>query len=227
MLTRWITLAVALIISTGCSVFGIRTAEELSYTVVEKQDEYEIRSYDSYIAAEASLDGNYKGVQRDLFRILAGYIFGKNTAGASIEMTAPVVLNPNDQDSTVQSGADDAEDSVRIAMTAPVTMKRPDNNSWTMAFSMPSEYTMKTLPKPDDKRVKLVQIPKRTVAVIRFSGRYGDEETRAEKTRALQHWLANSKGYRQKGAPYFAGYDPPFTLPFLRRNEVLIEVDVL
>lgn len=224
---HWITLLITLIINTGCSVFGIRTAEELSYTVMEKQNSYEIRTYDAYIAAEVSLDGSYKSVQRNLFRILAGYIFGKNTAGVSIKMTAPVVVDPNEQTSAERSILNKTDNSTRITMTAPVTMKKLDNTSWTMAFSMPSEYTMKTLPQPNDGRIKIVQVPKKTVAVIRFSGRYGDESTRAEKTKSLRHWLSKLKGYRPKGEAYYAGYDPPFTLPFLRRNEVLIEVDTL
>ena len=224
---RWIILMTALIFNTGCSVFGIRTAEELSYTVVEKQDAYEIRTYDSYIAAEASLDGNYKNVQRELFKILAGYIFGKNSVGASIKMTRPVVIDPNENESEKSSVANGTDTSTRIAMTAPVTMKKLDNKSWTMAFSMPSDYTMKTLPLPEDTRIKIVQVPKRTVAVIRFSGRYGNDSTRAEKTKSLKRWLNKLTGYRPNGEPYYAGYDPPFTLPFLRRNEVLIEVDPL
>ena len=202
-----------LFLTMGCSVVGIRTAEELSYSVVESDEAVEVRQYAPHIAAEASMEGDHKSVQGDLFRALAGYIFGKNATQEEIAMTAPVTMNP-----------DTKADGENIAMTAPVTMTPTDTNGWTMAFSMPSKYTMDTLPKPVDDRVTLVEVPKRTVAVVRFSGSFNDSDNRAESLAQLTQWLKNQSKYKTVGKPFFAGYDPPFTLPFLRRNEVLVEI---
>jgi hypothetical protein len=198
----------------GCSVFGIRTAEELKYNVVSKSGDFEIREYQPYILAEASMQGSYEKVQGDLFRILAGYIFGKNTTETKIAMTAPVQTNPETKDT-----------SEKIAMTAPVLMKPEGQEIWKMAFSMPSKYTMQTLPKPLDPRVTLIEVPAKTFAVIRFSGSYDNLETRHRKTEELSKWLATQTQYKKVSQPVFAGYDPPFTIPFLRRNEVLIEIE--
>jgi hypothetical protein len=230
MMVRSQTLLLALLFNMGCSVFGIRTAEELKYEVVEEQDPFEIRVYETHICAEASMDGDYGDVQGDLFRVLAGYIFGKNTAEEKIAMTAPVLMDPQLKDTpknTDGTEPDSEATSIKVAMTAPVTMEQSQDGNWKMAFSMPSTFTMQTLPRPIDQRVKLVEVPTRTVAVIGFSGLFGNEENRAEQTRSLMDWLGKKTKYRVRGKPFFAGYDPPFTLPFLRRNEVLVVVELI
>ena len=198
----------------SCSVFGIRTAEELKYTVVSKSGDFEIRNYEPYISAVATMKGPYKEVQGDLFRILAGYIFGKNTTDSKIAMTAPVQTNPESKDSSEQ-----------IAMTAPVVLQPESDGVWKMAFSMPSEYTMQNLPKPLDPDITLVQVPAKLFAVIRFTGSFDDLEKRRSKAEELSKWLLTQPQYKSVGEPVFAGYDPPFTLPYLRRNEVLIEIE--
>ncbi|MGD8571176.1 MAG: heme-binding protein [Gammaproteobacteria bacterium] len=198
----------------GCSVFGIRTAEELKYSVVSKSGDFEIREYEPYISAVASMKGPYEEVQGDLFRTLAGYIFGKNSTDSKIAMTAPVQTNPENNDT-----------SEKIAMTAPVLMAPESEGVWKMAFSMPSKYTMQSLPKPLDPNVTLVEVPAKKFAVIRFSGSYDDLEKRRNKAGELSKWLSKQSQYKVVSAPVFAGYDPPFTLPFLRRNEVLIEIE--
>jgi len=198
---------------TGCSVFGIRTAEELKYNVISKSAAFEIREYQPYISAVASMKGSYKAVQGDLFRILAGYIFGKNSTDSKIAMTAPVQTNPEIKDT-----------SEKIAMTAPVLVNPESEGIWKMAFSMPSKYTMQSLPKPLDPRVTLVEVPVKKFAVIRFSGSYSDLKKRRTKAEELSKWLSTHHQYTKVSEPVFAGYDPPFTLPFLRRNEALIEI---
>ena len=216
------------LVASGCSVFGIRTAEELEYTVLQSANEVELRQYAPYVSAEASVDGTLDTVQGDLFRVLAGYIFGKNTKQQDIAMTAPVVMEPTaDLNETDESGQQTNGESESIAMTAPVTMAQSEDGVWTMAFSMPSSYTMDTLPKPLDKRVTLVQVPQRTVAVFEFSGFFDNEDNRSEGRRVLSHWLKNNPSYRAVGRPFYAGYDPPFTLPFLRRNEVLLTIEAI
>jgi hypothetical protein len=107
-------------------------------------------------------------------------------------------------------------------MTAPVTMAASTDGHWTMSFSMPAKYSMATLPKPLNENVSLVAVPQRTVAVARFAGSFDDVEKRVEGERVLAKWLKHNPKYQRVGAPFYAGYDPPFTLPFLRRNEVLV-----
>lgn len=197
----------------GCSVFGVRTTEELKYNIVTLSDDIEIREYKPYIAATTSMQGSYEAVQSDLFRTLAGYIFGKNSTDSKIAMTAPVQTNPEIKAS-----------SEKIDMTAPVLMQSESTDLWSMTFSMPSKYTIQTLPKPLDSKIMLIEVPAKKIAVIRFSGSYDDLEKRRSKAAELLDWLA-AQQYKAVSKPVFAGYDPPFTLPFLRRNEVLIEIE--
>ncbi len=205
---------VVLIISTGCSVFGIRNEEQPDYQVIQKQENKEIRKYAPHIIAKTSVVGTYDEAQSQGFRILAGYIFGKNKSKQKIDMTAPVVQKQEDS-------------SQKIAMTAPVTLSPQNenqaNDSWVMTFSMPSKFTMETLPTPDDDRVILEQVPARHVAALTFSGFWGLEKNK-RKADELLSWLNGTTNFTPISAPMFAGYNPPWTLPFFRRNEMLIEV---
>ncbi len=207
-------LAFSALISTGCSVFGIRTAEELEYTVLEKDKNIEIRRYEPYIVAQAEMSGTSQQVQGDLFRILAGYIFGKNEIEEKIAMTAPVIMDSNREQPK----------SEKIAMTA-LVVAPSDQDTWQMSFSMPSEYTMENLPKPVDQRVVLKEIPAQLMAVIRYTGSFSNLEQRKKKAAELMRWLESQTDYQTIADPVFAGYDPPFTIPFLRRNEVLIKIE--
>ena len=216
MRTVMLTMILTLLSNTACSVVGVRTAEELQYDVLEADAEFEIRAYAPYIAAEArSTDA--KNVNGSLFRILAGYIFGKNTTDESIAMTAPVVMEASAREPTEDT-------SEKIAMTAPVVMEEEAPGEWRMAFSMPAKYTMETLPKPLDPRVKLVEMPPRTLAVVRYAGTFDNRGKRTEMEQALRAWVSARPEYQIVGKVFYAGYDPPFTLPALRRNEVMVEV---
>jgi len=193
----------------GCSVFGIRTAEELQYVVIDRMDDIEIRQYTPYIAAEVEMSGaSYDEKADSGFQILAGYIFGNNESREEIAMTAPVT---------------EQRASQKIAMTAPVITKAIAGKR-VMAFSMPAKYTMESLPKPTDQRVKLRQVDASYQAVIGYSGFFDNIEKRAEYERRLVDWLASSEQYQAVSSPTYAGYDPPWTIPFLRRNEVMITV---
>ena len=170
---KYLKFSVALILAFsigGCSVVGIRTAEELKYDVISKSGDIEIREYQPYIEAVTSMQGTYKEVQGDLFRTLAAYIFGKNTTDSTIAMTAPVKTNPELEESNEQ-----------IAMTAPVVLEPAGVDTWKMAFSMPSKYTMDNLPKPLDPAITLAQVPAKKIAVIQFTGSFDDLEKRRKK----------------------------------------------
>jgi hypothetical protein len=185
--------------------------EEPRFETVRQNGDFEVRRYAPMIVAETHVEGDLSRASGDGFRVIAGYIFGNNVAakGAGSEkvaMTAPVTM----------------EATERIAMTAPVTTEAAGDR-YRMHFVMPSQYTMDTLPKPRDSRVKLREIPAHSVAVIRFSGFSGEEKVR-DRTAELRAWMA-AEGLTPAGAPQLARYDPPWVVPFLRRNEVMIPVN--
>lgn len=179
--------------------------EQPDYTVVASEGSIEIRDYRPMIAAEAEVDGERTEAIQAGFRLIAGYIFGANSPNAKIAMTAPV------QQQRTQT----------IAMTAPVT-QQSSGNSWTVRFIMPKGWTMETLPAPNDKRVVLKPVPEKRMAVIQFSGRATDALILA-KTDELRQFAAR-ESLRITGEPLLAFYNPPWTLPYFRRNEIMIEV---
>jgi len=194
---------------------GIRAGtEQPPYEVVGRVGDAEIRRYAPQIAAEAVVEGPVETARNEGFRRVAGYIFGDNTAKASVAMTAPVV-----------QGREPSGGSQSIAMTSPVVQQPAGGESWSIQFIMPSKYTMATLPQPNDPRVRLVEIPARTFAVVRFSG-LGREDAVARHEKALDAALAGSS-WRAVGEPVTWYYDPPWTVPFLRRNEVARPVEAV
>ena len=193
--------------------------EELQYTLIEQFDDIEIRQYAPYIVAETTVSGGFDRVGNVAFRRLAGYIFGKNrrrrtstpaaTVGADAEkiaMTAPVLQKP---------------DEGKIAMTAPVT-QTGGGNSWEVAFAMPSSYSMETLPEPLDADIRLEQRPAQLMAALIYSGSWR-KSSFDKKRKELEQQIVNH-GYVAIGPAMFARYNPPYTLWFKRRNEVLIPV---
>ena len=181
--------------------------EKAKYTVLEKEDGFEIRQYDPQIVAETFVEGDLEEVGNEGFRRLYAYISGENTKKQSISMTAPVVQ---------QAGSE------KISMTAPVKQEKVDNQ-WRITFLMPAEYTLETLPEPDDSRVKLAQEPGRIMAAVKYSGTWSEEGY--EENKALLEEYLRRRGLTKAGAAVWARYDPPFMPWFLRRNEVLIPVE--
>ena len=182
--------------------------EEPKYTVLEKTIPFELRSYAPMILAEVKVDGDLDEASSQGFRLIAAYIFGQNRASEKISMTAPVAIEEQSLGS-------------KIAMTAPVNIEA-NGSQWTVSFVMPSEYTMESIPKPLNPKVVLRQIPAVKRAVVQFSGFYNDQKV-AERTLELEEWM-KSKNLQAIGVPKFARYNPPWTLPFLRRNEIMIDV---
>ena len=188
--------------------------EEASYTVLSQVEDFELRRYDEQLVAQTWVSGDQDTASRQGFKILADYIFGNNTApsgeSSKISMTAPV---------TMQSDNLNGQASQKIAMTAPVSMQQ-NNGKWRVQFTMPSQYTMQTLPKPNNPDVKIVQVPAQTYGVIKFSGLAGSKKV-AKKTEMLKSWMQTQK-LVITGTPELARYNPPWTLPFMRRNEVMM-----
>ena len=183
--------------------------EEPKYSVLEKEAPFEVRSYAPMIIAEVQVDGDLDEASSQGFRLIAAYIFGQNQVSEKIAMTAPVTIE------------DQATKSAKIAMTAPVGIESKAGK-WSVSFVMPAEYTMDSIPKPINPQVQLRQIPAIKKAVISFTGFYNQQKV-AEKTLELEQWM-KSRNLQGAGTPNFARYNPPWTLPFMRRNEVMINL---
>lgn len=203
-LTIIIVVVLAILWTVG-SWLAVRTIEEPAYTVVEQTSDYEIREYAPYIVAEVETTGVHSNSLNQGFRLLADYIFGNNTKDASIAMTAPVTESFSES----------------IAMTAPV-VEQGRGEKRRVTFSMPSKYTMETLPRPNNSAVNIRQIPAQKIAVRRFS--WWASDARIDR---MQSVLLNAL-YRDKreviGDIGYAGYNPPLSAPWIRRNEVMVEI---
>lgn len=187
-------------------------SEEAKFSLIEKFGDFELRLYQPMIVAETYVGGSLSEASSAGFRLIAGYIFGANrsrldSAPEKIAMTAPVTLEQRSQ---------------KIAMTTPVVVEN-DDKLWRVHFVMPSEYTLNSLPIPNDTRVSLREIAAQKTAVIVFSGLAGEAKVK-DKTAALLAWI-ESRGLVARSTPQLARYNPPWTLPFLRRNEILINIE--
>jgi hypothetical protein len=192
----------------ACSVVGIRSGtEEPRYTVLQKHGPLEIRRYCARIAAETEVMGSENSARFEGFRRLARYIFGANSNNGSIAMTAPVA----------QGGG-----SYKVAMTVPEGQAQAAQDVWRIRFFMPAKYTESTLPRPDNPAVTIVNVPPETYAVYRYTGPI-DTAATAAANRELLHKLVGSN-WVSRGQPVAWFYDPPWTIPFLRRNEAAVEV---
>lgn len=204
-----IIIYVAVVVLVVWSLYGYFSShvEQVEYSVIKKAKDYEIRKYPAHIVAQTSVEGNYRDSMSDGFKIVAGYIFGGNVKKESIAMTAPVVM--------------EEKSSEKIPMTTPVTLTGQEGER-VLSFGMPKSYTLDTLPTPTDSRVKIVEIPEKQFAVIRFSG-YMTSAHMEKMEKKLLEALTNDQ-VDVIGTPSYAGYSAPWTPPWMTRNEVLIEV---
>jgi hypothetical protein len=166
--------------------------EEPPYSIEKRAPYYEVRRYEDTIVAETFVRGDLEEASRSGFKILAGYIFGKNESQTKIAMTAPVSL----------SGKGDKQ---------------------ILQFSMPRSFSMQKLPRPIDQKVNLREIPSRRIAVYRYSGSWSQELF----DKKLEFFLSELKkdSVPFKGEPIFARYNSPFSLWFLRRNEIWMQLE--
>ena len=210
-----LTLSGVLFTSTLLISGAAMATEEPNYTILSQIEDFELRRYESQLVAQTWVSGDQDAASRAGFKVLADYIFGNNTApsgeSSKISMTAPVTMQPE-----TKKGDNESQ---KIAMTAPVSMQETDGK-WRVQFTMPSQFTMQTLPKPNNPDVTIIEVPAQTYGVIKFSGLAGNEKV-AAKTAELQSWMQTQK-LTVTGAPELARYNPPWTLPFMRRNEVMI-----
>lgn len=178
------------------------------YAVERADQSFEIRRYEPVLYAEVTTTGSRDEASGKAFRQLAAYIFNEERPEGGIAMTAPVIQQPARE---------------KIAMTAPVLQAEGSKDEWTMAFSMPPEWTLTTLPKPLNPNIRLYEEPARTVAAIRFSGRANDSMLEDNEAR-LAEWIT-ANGIAAVGPAEYAFYDAPWVVGPLRRNEVLIPIE--
>lgn len=193
--------------------------EEPKYEVVFSEGDMEVRRYAPMLIAEAEVEGSMDEASNKGFRLIADYIFGNNQSSDSeqrskIAMTAPVTVEPQ---------------SSRISMTAPVTVEPQSAETdmqaarrWRIHFVMPSQYTLDTIPRPRNSAVKLREVPASHHAVHRYSG-FNTLSRVQKKTEELLQWTA-AKSLTITGNPQLSRYDPPWTLPMFRRNEIMVEI---
>jgi hypothetical protein len=175
--------------------------EQPAYTVLQRVGSVELRRYGPRLAAETTVRGDEVSARNKGFQAIAGYIFGGNKGKTSIAMTAPVA----------QAKAE------KIAMTAPVAQAPSADGAWRVQFFMPAKYTRATLPTPNNPEVRIVELPSE-----QFAGLAGRTSV-AARTKELSDKAA-AMGWKVTGPPVVWFYDPPWTLPPMRRNEVAFPV---
>jgi len=192
-------IAAVLVTSTAMAI------EEPRFKVLEKDGSFELREYSAYIVAETRVEAGFEDAGSLAFQRLFRYISGNNVAQQKIAMTAPVTQSASE----------------KIKMTAPVSQVA-DGNAYLVAFSLPSSYTLATVPKPLDPTVRIRQVPAQLIACWRYSGRWTESNYRDHEV--LLRERINSRELIARGDPVLARYNPPFTPWFMRRNEVWIPV---
>ena len=187
--------------------FTVMAIEEPEFISIEKKDAFEIREYQSKLIAQVLVTGTFDNASNKGFRLLADFIFGNNKTNEGskkIDMTAPVITH---------------DASEKIEMTAPVISEETERG-WYISFNMPKQYTKETLPVPNNPEVKIIDVPKEKFAVITFSGLVREKKY-AEMLNLLNEEM-KKRNIEPKGPPILARYNPPWTLPFLRRNELML-----
>lgn len=206
----------------GLGLLWIKPAmaiEEPKYEVVTADTQFEVRHYAPILIAETFVEGDMDAASSKGFRLIADFIFGNNLSSdtdkkSKIAMTAPVTVEPQ---------------SSKIAMTAPVTVEPQAAESsmktaktWRINFVMPSQYTLATIPKPKNNAVTLREVPSKYFIVHKYSGFNTASRVQAKTDEAVE-W-ATKRSYKIIGTPQLSRYDPPWTLPMFRRNEIMIEI---
>ena len=201
---------IVLIALASTSVMAI---EEPVFRVVGKSGRMELREYSSYLVAETRVKAEFADAGNLAFRPLFNYISGKNQRQEKIDMTAPV------------SQFAERDVGEKIAMTAPVTQvpAMDSEGNFVIGFTMPARYNRDNIPRPTDARVSVREVPSRTMAVLAYSGTWSMARY-AEHEAALREEVAKA-GWVERGGIEFARYDPPIMPWFLRRNEVMVEVE--
>jgi hypothetical protein len=188
--------------------------EQQPYEVVRREGDVEVRRYPAHLVAEVTIAAAFEDAGNRAFRSLFGYISGENRSRTKVAMTAPVVQ-------TASPG-----ESVEIAMTAPVVQQSAGaDDGFVVAFVLPAGLTLETAPEPTNPAVRVRLVPESTAAALRFAGRWS-EASYARHLAELRAAL-DAAGLIPHGSPRFARFDAPYVPAFLRRNEVILDVEPL
>ena len=166
--------------------------EQPDYTVIKKDNEFEIRQYTNFLTATVETEGERDDAIGKGFRILFKYISGENKSKESISMTVPVM------------------------------QKSIGANKWNVSFVVPKKFNQQNVPQPDNQSVKIINNPNLKVIVITFSGLFSDTNIKENETK-LRNYI-KEKGLKIEEPAIYAGYNAPWTLWFLKRNEVLFKL---
>ena len=200
-------LSVLLLWALG-SYLVVRSIEKPAYTVIEMRDGYEIREYQNYLVAETIVSGDRQEALSAGFRIIADYIFGNNISKSSIAMTAPVL---------------ESQTSEKISMTTPVLSTDNGTSERVIAFVLPSEYTLETLPLPNNPAVTIREVPAHKVAAISFTW-YATSSRIDHKKAELLALLAKDE-VATIGEVMVAQYNPPLSMPLMLKNEIIVPIN--
>ena len=207
---RWVLVSLVVILGgVVATQLSVANVKEPDFTAVREDGPFAVRRYAPMLVANVDVSGTRGEAASAGFRRLADYIFGGNV--------------PPDTAASGTQVEEAASKGQKIAMTAPVLQQPTGTRRWTVSFVMPGAFTMETLPRPKSQDVTIEPRAPETVAVLRFSG---IPTTRRLDTKesALRTWM-EARDLTPVGAPRFAFYDPPWKLPFLRRNEVMIPIE--
>lgn len=210
-----VAVVAALLLLTPITAMAI---EEPKFRVLETVGNFQIREYQPALIAEVETTGERSDAASSGFRLLADFIFGNNRVQRKISMTAPVTQVPEPASTKVEMTAP--------VMQAPAGLEWNDQTAteqrWRVAFMMPSQFSMETLPLPNDPRIRIKEIPGRKIASVTFSGFY--TQTNLRKHRELLERFVKEKSLEASGLYEVAFYDDPFTLPWNRRIEWWVTV---
>ena len=200
---------------------NLMAIETPKYTIIKEVDSFQIREYTEYVTAEVEVEGVFEEVGSKAFRLLFDYISGNNSKNQKVEMTAPVEQKTQGEKISMTAPVEQKTQGEKISMTAPVEQKGRDGK-YTISFVLPQTLSLDTAPIPNDPKVKLKNNPVRRLASITYSG-FWSENNYLENQARLMGWVAAQR-LKINGEPIYARYNSPFSLWFLRRNEILIEV---
>jgi hypothetical protein len=201
--------------------------ESPTYILERKDEKFEIRKYPDYILAQVDVEADFDSAIGIGFSILANYIFGGNKKRKSIPMTSPVSEEKIEGSEKIPMAAPVIQEplngSEKITMTVPVIEESSGENIQRISFTMPSKYTLETLPEPDSDRIKFKAVKNQRTAVLRFSGRV-KKKLAMEKMEEMTLWLKKNH-LKPKSNFIVAQYNNPAVPGFFRRNEILVEIE--
>jgi hypothetical protein len=201
--------------------------ESPTYILERKDEKFEIRKYPDYILAQVDVEADFDSAIGIGFSILANYIFGGNKKRKSIPMTSPVSEEKIEGSEKIPMAAPVIQEplngSEKITMTVPVIEESSGENIQRISFTMPSKYTLETLPEPDSDRIKFKAVKNQRTAVLRFSGRV-KKKLAMEKMEEMTVWLKKNH-LKPKSNFIVAQYNNPAVPGFFRRNEILVEIE--